>query len=175
MKWSNAVLSALSVAALGLLALGLTSTSAFATTTQTSNFTVGVTVNNSCNISTSNLAFGASPGYLGAVMNAQSTITVTCNTNTGMQSYTVGLSGGGSNNDTARQMTITGGGSSTLNYTLTSVSYTGSNWGNTATTGWVTEPANTGSTSLTVFGTIPAGQVVAQGTYSDTITATITY
>jgi spore coat protein U-like protein len=174
MKLTNAIKSAVPAAVLGFLALA--STSALALTTNTSTFTVGATVGASCSVSASNLAFGP---YIGAAVQVSTPLTVQCSA--ASTTYNIGLSQGGYTGGslTNRQMgptaTPTAGG---LLYTLTSVSYTGTNWGNSSLTNWVTgtsSPTALTTTTQTVYGTLPANQVVAQGVYGDTITASITY
>ena len=160
MKFSFALRSALPAAALGILALGLVSAPAFASTTTSNTFSV--------------TAFGT---YTGAAVQASSTLTVTCTS--ASTPYNIGLNAGATSGATltSRQMQISGAGAG-LGYTLTSVSYTGLNWGNTLATNWVggTSSATAQTqTTQTVYGTIPANQLVAPGSYSDTITASITY
>ena len=171
MKWSNSVLSA---AALGLLALGLASTPAFAGSTNTGSLAVTATVNTLCTITPGTLAFGS---YTGAVANNSSSISIACSTPS--VSYTVGLNGGTTGTPTARVLTGTGGAptSSTLAYKLCSDSSSCStNWGDVGGTGLGGGTTSTsGVATLTVWGQIAGGLVVAQGTYSDTVIATISY
>jgi spore coat protein U-like protein len=49
------------------------------------------------------------------------------------------------------------------------------NWGQTVGTDTVTGTGNGAAQALTVYGQVTAGQFVAPGAYSDTITATVTY
>ena len=49
------------------------------------------------------------------------------------------------------------------------------NWGNTVGTNTLAETGTGTVQSLTVYGQIPAGEYVAPGAYTDTITATVTY
>ncbi len=170
MKYSNAVKSALSAAVLGFLALGLVSTPAFAQTNPaTTTFNVTATVAKDCVVSATGLGFGS---YIGAAVNVSSIVTVTCTSGT---AYTVGLNAGltTSATVTTRQMGITqpAGG---LNYSLLTTSYTGTNWGNT-TGSWVSGSGNGAAQPITVFGVLAANQFVPPGSYTDTITATVTY
>ena len=170
MKYSNIFKSAMPAAILGFVALGLTPTSAVAQTNPaTATFTVSATVLKDCVVSATALGFG---NYTGALVNASSTVTVTCTSGT---TYTVGLNQGLATGATvtARQMAITQP-AGALNYSLLTGSYTGTNWGNT-TGSWVSGSGTGVAQPLTVYGVIPAGQYVAPGTYTDTITATVTY
>lgn len=170
MKFSNPLKTALLSAFMGLVVLGLTSTSAVAQTNPaTTTFNVTATVLKDCIVSATGLPFG---NYTGALVNASSTVTVTCTSGT---TYTVGLNPGLTTGAlvTTRQMGITqpAGG---LNYSLLTTSYTGANWGNTSGS-WVSGTGTGAAQALTVYGVLPAGQYVPPGSYTDTITATVTY
>jgi spore coat protein U-like protein len=123
-----------------------------------------------CGISATDLNFG---NYTGTVLNATTAIQVGCSSGT---TYKVGLSAGNgagaSTND--RRMTLSGG-SAQLKYGLFSDSGRRTNWGNTAGTDTVSGTGTATTQTLTVYGQVPAKQSVAQGTYTDTITATLTY
>jgi spore coat protein U-like protein len=172
MKFSYALKSTLPATVLGLVTLGIASAPAFAATTTSNTFSVTATVQTACTVTGSTLAFGT---YTGAAVQASSALTVTCTS--ALTPYNIGLNAGATNGATltTRQML---NGTTPLNYTLTSVSYTGSNWGNTVATNWVGGTSSATpmtQTTQTVYGTIPANQLVAPGSYSDTITASITY
>jgi spore coat protein U-like protein len=172
MPHSNTVKSVLSAAVLGFLTLGVASTSANAQTDPaTTTFGVSATVLKDCIVSATSLAFG---NYTGALAQSTSTITVTCTNTT---TYTVGLSAGTTTGGTVTARLLAGQGpaaGSTLAYSLTSVSYAGTNWGNTSPT-WVSGTGNGAAQPLTVYGQIAAGLYVTPGSYTDTITATVTY
>ncbi len=172
MKFSNAIKSALPVAVLGFLALGLTSTPAVALTTNTATFTVSATVAASCSVSGTNLTFGS---YTGAVTTANSTLTVTCNA--ASTPYNIGLNPGAHGTGPyARNMA---NGANLLSYGLFQNAAWTTNWGTTS--GTDTEAGTSSATAMTattvtVYGQIPANQVVAPlGAYTDTITASIIY
>lgn len=170
MQYSNTVKSTLSAAILGFLALCLTSTTAIAQANPaTTTFGVSATVLKDCIVSAGALAFG---NYIGAVNNATSTVTVTCTNTT---TYTVGLNPGLTTGATVttRQMAITppAGG---LAYALYTDSGHSNNWGNTSGS-WVSGTGNGAAQNLTVYGQIAAGLYVTPGSYTDTITVTVTY
>jgi spore coat protein U-like protein len=121
-----------------------------------------------CGISASNLNFG---NYTGAVNNAQTTISVGCSNGT---TYTVGLNQGthGGSVTNPRLMANTGG--ATLAYGLYQNGTHTTNWGN-STGSWVGGTGTGATQYLTVYGQIAAGLHPALGSYTDTITATITY
>ncbi len=167
MKYNSALNSVSRATLLGFMALGLTTTSAFAAVA-TTTFNVTANVAKICTVSATNLAFGTVPAT--GAQNT-STITVTCSPSAG---YSVALTAGDGAVETARFMQ---GVTSTnhLSYALTSVSYAGSNWGTTA--GAVAGTGNGTAQPLTVYGTITAAQALAApvDTYSDTITVNVTY
>jgi spore coat protein U-like protein len=142
--------------------------SAFASTA-TATFGVSATVTNTCTISGAALSFGA---YSGAVDQAQTTLTVKC-TNNG--DYSVALNQGATTGGTVNTRLMANG-TYTLGYSLyTSNAYStiwGDGSGSTQTVSGVGTGANQ---TLTVYGQIPANESAISGTYSDTITATITY
>lgn len=169
MKFSSTLRSALPAAILGFVVLGLTSTSAVAQANPaTTTFGVSASVLKDCTVSATALAFG---NYTGAINSAQSAVTVTCTKST---TYTVGLGTGLASGATVttRQMQ---NGVALLNYGLFSDAAWGTNWGNTLATNWVAGTGNGAGQSLNVYGQIPAGQYVTPGSYTDTISVTVTY
>ena len=134
--------------------------------TATTTFTVTANVPNTCSISTtSNLAFGS---YADAQIDAASAISVTC---TSGGAYTVGLDNGNNYSAPNRRMT---NGSAFLNYELYKETGRTNRWGSSG--GELVSGVGTGSAqALDVFGRLPASQGLIAGSYTDTITATITY
>jgi spore coat protein U-like protein len=159
------------VAVTGILALSLLSSGAApgaVAATATSTFTVNATVQATCLISATSLAFGI---YTGVQTDSSSTVTVTCTSTT---PYNVGLSTGLATGATVTTRRMTGSGG-LLTYSLTSDAGRNINWGNTVGTDTVTGTGNGNAQALTVFGRVAAGQFVAPGAYTDTITATVTF
>jgi spore coat protein U-like protein len=169
MKYSNALKSALSAAALGFLALGLASTPAFATIS-TTPLAVSANVVSNCTISVGTMSFG---DYSGVASNSSADFSITCSKSS---TYTVGLDAGLTTGATVgtRQMGITqpAGG---LNYSLSVNSGHSTNWGNTVGTDTVSGTGTGTSQTLTVYGQIPANQFVPVGAYADSVVATIAY
>ncbi|HUB48625.1 MAG TPA: spore coat U domain-containing protein [Acetobacteraceae bacterium] len=149
--------------------VGLPVTPVEAATTANTTFQVTATVLSTCLISASNLGFG---NYSGAAATGTATITVTC-TNT--SPYNVGLNAGTASGATVTSRKMVGPGGATLAYQLTQDSAHVVNWGQTVGTDTVAGTGNGSAQTLTVYGQVAAGQYVAPGAYSDTITATITY
>jgi spore coat protein U-like protein len=169
MRFSNFLKTILPAAILGFVVLGLTPTSAVAQANPASTtFGVSATVLKDCTVSATSLTFG---NYTGAVNSAQSAVTVTCTNST---TYTVGLGTGLATGATVttRQMQ---NGSALLSYGLFSNATWATNWGNTSGTNWVSGTGNGTGQALNVYGQIPAGQYVTPGSYTDTISVTVTY
>lgn len=159
--------SILSTALLGGLALGLAPDSAIAATA-TTTFGVTATVQATCLISATTMAFGT---YTGVVANSTSTVSVTCTNTT---PYNVGLDAGLATGATVTTRKMAGTGGALLNYALYSDSARTLNWGNSSGS-WVAGTGNGSAQTLTVYGQVAAAQYLAPGSYSDTITATVNY
>jgi spore coat protein U-like protein len=139
--------------------------------TATSTFTVSATIVATCTInSASTLNFGNTIGVLTANVDQSSTLQVQCTDTT---AYTIGLDAGTGTGATVAVRKLTSGGA-TINYSLYTDAGRGTVWGNTggATVG---ATGNGAAQSYTVFGRIPAQTTPAPGTYTDTITVTVTY
>jgi spore coat protein U-like protein len=137
--------------------------------TFTGTIKVTSTVSAYCELSATALSFGT---YSGAVLKVDSALIATCTNTT---PYNVGLIQGTASGATVTTRKMTGPSSSLLNYTLFSNSGLTTNWGNTVGTSTLAGTGNGSAQTLTVYGEIPAAQYVRPGSYSDTITATITY
>ncbi len=138
-------------------------------TTATVNFNISAKGSSSCAISAGPLAF---PNYTGSLINATSTISVTCTSGT---PYNVGLNAGTATGATVTKRSMTGPAGVLLSYKLFSNSAYTVNWGNTVGTDTVAGSGTGLAKSLTVYGQIPGAQSAPLGNYTDTIIATITY
>jgi spore coat protein U-like protein len=168
MTLSSSMKSVLPAFAMCFLVLGLATKPAFAATA-TTTFGVTATVQSTCLVSATALAFGT---YTGALATSTSTVSVTCTNTT---PYNVGLSAGLATGATVTTRQMTGPASALLNYAMFSNSTRTTNWGQTTGTDTVTGTGNGAAQALTVYGQVTAGQFVAPGAYTDTITATVTY
>jgi spore coat protein U-like protein len=137
--------------------------------TATTSFQVTVVIQAACTISANNLAFG---NYSGLKIESTSIISVNC---TKASTYNVGLNAGLATGATVTNRSMTGPASALLKYNLFSNSGYTTNWGNTVGTNTVAGIGTGSAQSLTVYGQLPAAQFVPTGSYTDTITATITY
>ncbi len=155
-------------AAIGVLALGLGSTSISAATV-TTTFQVTANVVSTCAISATAAAFGP---YTGVVADTTSIVTVTCSNTT---TYNIGLNAGLGTGATVTARSMTGPSSAPLNYGLFQDAAHSTNWGDTIGTDTVTGTGDGLAQTVTIFGQVSAGQFVEPGAYLDTITATITF
>ncbi len=137
--------------------------------TATTTFSVTSTVLSACTISANALNFGT---YSGVLINSTSSVSVTCTKTT---AYNVGLSAGLATGATVTNRSMTGPSSALLGYKLFSNSGYTTNWGNTVGTDTLAGTGSGALQALSVYGQVPAGQYVRPGSYTDTITATVTY
>ena len=156
------------ILAMAILVFPATAAQAASTTSQ---FSVSMTINSSCTIvSTAALNFG-SQGVLTSAVAQTTTLQVQCTNTT---AYNIGLDAGTGSGATvaARKMTS---GSNTVTYSLYSDSGHTAVWGNTIGTNTVSATGNGAAQSYTIYGQVPAQTTPAPGSYSDTITVTVTY
>jgi spore coat protein U-like protein len=144
--------------------------------TNTGSLTVQVTIVNSCTLSMATMNFGASVSDLTPAINAtDSTSTVTC---TGNSPVTISFNAGTGTGATfaVRKMT---NGANTINYSLykdaAHTQVLGDGSGSTVTIG-VTPTGGSAADAFTFYGQTVAGQnPKPNGTYTDTVTATVTF
>src|SRR5215469_4317123 len=154
-------------AAVAGIAAYLGSTAAHAATA-TTTFAVTATVQATCLITANPLAFGT---YTGAQIATTTTVQATCTNTT---PYNVGLNPGTATGATVATRKMTGPASATLNYSLYQDSAHTINWGQTVGTDTEAGTGNGSAQSLTIYGLLPAAQYPGPGSYTDTITATVT-
>ena len=152
--------------AVALLGAVLTTPAHAATATGSS--TISATVQATCLISATSMAFGA---YAGAVLDTTSTISITCTNTT---PYNVGLNAGVGTGATVTNRKMMSG-AALLNYALFRDAGRTLNWGATVATDTLAGTGTGVLQSLTVYGRVAAGQLGTPGAYTDTITATVTY
>lgn len=154
--------------ALFLVAFGF----AGAAVSQTDDFTVTAEVIDACSMTAGDLDFGNYTSISGSNVDATSTVDVTCTNGT---AYTVVLNAGSTSGGSlsARLMTDT---TNTLQYNLYTTSARTTIWGDGS--GGTDSVTGTGTgllQSLTVYGRVPASQNVPVGSYSDLVTAEISF
>lgn len=144
-----------------------------AAATATTTFTVSGTVVPTCTVSAVPLNFGAAiPNPINSNVDGAGTITATCSTGA---PYTIALNVGTGAGATFATRRMTSGGN-TLAYNLYSDAGRTIVWGDG--TGGSSTSSGSGSGAaqgMSVYGRIPSGQTVPTGTYTDTITVTITF
>jgi spore coat protein U-like protein len=138
--------------------------------TYTGNFNVLMTVQPACTISAVPLAFGTYNPTAGA--SATATISVSCTNTT---PYNVGLDAGTTGSSSIAQRLLINGAGNKIGYSMYKDAAHTMVWGQTVGTDTVAGTANGGTQQITVYGLLPGGQYAFPGTYTDTITATITY
>ncbi len=144
--------------------------------TSSGSFQVNATVVSSCTVSGSLLNFGSALDPLSAAVpvDASSTLTVQCtNTTPYAVALNAGVNAGGATNFSSRAIK---NGSNTLAYQLYTDSGRSTVWGDGTASSSTSNGTGTGSTqTLTIYGRLPTLANSVPGTYSDTVTVTITY
>lgn len=136
----------------------------------TSTFQAKINIGSSCTVSATSLDFG-SQGVLGANVDGSSNVTVACPTGT---AYNVGLDQGvGAGATTsARYMSNAG---AQIRYMLYTDAGRTSIWGNVVGADTLSGVGAGLPTAIPVYGRVPAQTTPAPGSYTDTITVTVTY
>ena len=147
--------------------------------TSTSSFTVTATVSANCTVSTVGITMGAYDpvvAHVSTPLDANGSVTVAC---TAGATTTIGMDQGSNPTATStaalpeRQMAD---GPNALRYDLYQDSARTTVWGDVGTPAVVSyNSVGFAPTTFTIFGQVPAGQDVNVGTYSDTVTATISF
>jgi spore coat protein U-like protein len=138
----------------------------------TDTFDVTITIQAGCEVSAPNdLAFGTHSFLDTANIDSSVDFSIRCTNGTGA---TIALDDGLGGGTVALRTMELGAGS--VNYTLYADNTYSQVWGD-GTLGTSTEPyTGTGSTeTLTIFGRVPTQATPASGTYTDTITITVTF
>jgi spore coat protein U-like protein len=150
--------------------LALTPATAFAAT-DTDTLTVTATVIASCDVSPATLAFGNYNPASSTPLDAASTISLLCTNGT---SYDVGLNAGSGSGATiaARKMSVSG---NTLTYSLYTDGARSALWGNTIGSNAVHGTGTGATQSIDLYGRVPINQTSPAGSYTDTVTITVTY
>jgi len=130
-----------------------------------------VDVASGCQISALPLSFGTYDLLGGTAAVGSTTLQILCTVGT---IYNVGLNAGTGTGATVAVRKMTSG-INRMNYSL----YQDTNytvlWGNTIGTNTYSGTYAAGQPDLRVYGRVPSGQTLPAGTYTDTITVTLTY
>ncbi|GAB3382058.1 Csu type fimbrial protein [Lysobacter fragariae] len=140
----------------------------------TTTFLASANLTGTCTISAVPLNFGIAAN-LSSPIDASGGLTVTCSNTL---AYSVALNAGTTTGNTiaARKLALGGAGAGVVSYQLYQDNPRTIVWGDGVAGGsaWVGTGSGTAQT-LTVFGRVPAQATPAGGTYTDTVTATVTY
>ena len=160
-------------AVLGISLSAIVMAGAARAATATATFNVTATVNATCTISAANLNFGTYSPASGSPTVGSTNLTAQCTNGT---PYQISLSAGTTKGATIGTRLMTNG-TSTLSYNLFTNSSDTTIFGDGTTSGSTTASGtgNGNAQTIPVYGAIPAGQFVSPGSYSDSITATISY
>jgi spore coat protein U-like protein len=133
---------------------------------------VQITITAECQInSASNLNFGTN-GVIDANIDATSAVIVQCTSGT---PYNLGLNAGATAGATVDNRLMTGPANATIAYSLYTTAAHSAVWGNTVGTNTQTGTGNGAPQTFTVFGRVAPQNTPGAGTYTDTVTATLTY
>ena len=161
----------ISARALFALASVAGSAHALAGTTSTT-FAVSATVVSTCSVGATPLFFGNIPTPINSNVDAASTITATCSANT---PYTVALSTGVGTGATFASRKMSSG-ANALSYTAYIDANRTTVWGDGTGRSSLSNQTGSGAAqAITVYGRVPAGQSPAIGSYTDTVTVTVTF
>jgi spore coat protein U-like protein len=140
--------------------------------TATGNLNVSVTIASGCTVAGGTIAFGAQTSLQTAI-DQTGTVNVTCTNTT---PYTVALTAG-ANGASVTTRRMRGGSTNTefVNYALFTNAGRTTNWGQTIGTDTVAGTGNGSAQPLTIFGRVPAQAIGSPGSYTDTVTVTVTF
>ena len=148
--------------------------------TATANLTVQITITASCTINAATLDFGSNPGttLVSSNIDQGTTVSVTC---TNGSPYSIGMDNG--LNVSGSQRRMKNGATNYLNYNLYTDAARLNAWTTAAsnaactTTGSCALGTGSGTAqSVSIYGRVPStGTAPPTGTYTDTVTMTITY
>ena len=140
--------------------------------TVSDNFTAKIVITNDCVInSVTDLDFGSS-GLLNSAVEASATIDLRCTENA---SYNIGLDAGTTSGGTITTRKMTDGNGNTVDYQMFQDSARTVNWGNTVGTDTKSATGTGTDQTHTIYGRVPAQSTPPAGTYTDTVTVTVTY
>ncbi len=140
--------------------------------TATDTFQVTATVEDACVVSATNLTFGTYTPLSGDDLDGSTTVEVTCTDSTG---YEIGLDPGLGGGATVASRIMSDGSGNDLVYTLYEDAGRTAVWGETLATDTVVDTGTGGAQNFTIYGQITGSQTVPPGSYSDTITVTVTF
>jgi spore coat protein U-like protein len=158
--------------ALAAMAIFLPAAASAQSQVSTSQLKVTLAVQAECKLtSTTDLAFGTT-GVIQTAVNATGTIGVQCTNTT---PYNIGLNAGTGSGATVSARKMTSGSGSTITYDIYRDTARTQVWGDTVNSNTLAGTGNGAVQTHTVYGRVPAQATPAPGSYSDTVTVTVTY
>lgn len=139
-----------------------------AATTSTTTFLLTMAVQATCTVSASPLAFGS---YSGVQIDSTATITATCTNTT---PYYINCDGG-LNYGAGFYPRMHGSDGTLINYYAYRDAARTQNWGNTYNADGVSATGSGTPQNFTLYGRVAGGQYGTPGSYTDTLTITVTY
>ena len=164
------------IAAALALASGLLMVTSAQAATANASIGVSATFTSSCTVSGGTINFGSAidPTAASVPIDASTNLTVICSATTPYSvALNAGVNAGGNSNFSARAIK---NGLKTLSYQLYTDTLHSLIWGDGTSLSAVSPGLGTGSNqTLTVYGRLPSVTGAVPGTYSDTVTVTVTY
>ncbi|MGX7951210.1 Csu type fimbrial protein [Tsuneonella sp. HG249] len=160
------------------IALVLAATVAAAATpalagTATNNMPVSVNVLNSCTVAATPMAFGSPTAIGGVDIDTTSTVSLVC---TNGANYDVALDAGANASGTQRRMSNGATVPVYVNYGIYKDAARSTTWGSAIGATQAGNAGTSGLVSLTAYGRIPSTAAsVGAGSYTDTVTVTVTF
>lgn len=140
--------------------------------TDTDTFQVSITIQGACQVvATNTLDFGTQ-GILASDIDATTTLSVQCTDGT---AYDIGLDAGTGAGATIATRKMTGPASATIDYLIYSDPGRTQLWGVSIPADTVSGTGDGAQQDYTVYGRVPGQTTPAAGTYTDTITVTVTF
>lgn len=155
---------------MSLLGLALAPCAAYAAT-DTDQFQVTATVIAACDVVAQDLPFLNYDPVSSSPLDASATVAVTCTNGT---TYNVGLDAGAGSGATVSSRRMTSG-ANTLSYSIYTNAARSTVWGATLGVDTVAGTGTGAQQTLTMYGRAPAHQTAPTGSYTDTVTVTVTY
>jgi spore coat protein U-like protein len=140
--------------------------------TASSSFNVHMTIFSECRLGTLNDINFGSAGFLDSNVDMNSTLSLKCTDGT---PFNIALSQGANGTSITDRRMKNSAGAQTLAYQLYRDSARSQVWGQTTGTDTVAGTGTGADQTLNIYGRVPAQSVAAAGSYSDTITVTVTY
>ena len=138
--------------------------------TSTANLSVSVTIDATCSLTTTPLAFASYSPLDATAESGTGAVALTCTTGT---TATIALDAGA--HAVGAQRKMQSGASGTINYNLYQDAVHSAVWSTGANVLSTTAAPDTTPRTYTVYGLIPAQQSAASGTYTDTVVATVNF